>query len=95
MARRTYQELDEALLPLHHYLQLLMPQDFSITEGGQETGIEMEHLALSMPIEIDVVPEADGTVSVGMSPPLYYVETGFAPVGHQVRITIVQDGSAG
>jgi hypothetical protein len=79
----TYTGLDEALVPLHQHLQMLMP------EG--EPGMTINALRLSMPIEVDIVPEADGQLSVGTSPPLYYVQTGFEVIPHRLRVTIVEE----
>ena len=91
MSEPSYEGLDEALVPLHQYLQLLMPPEFELTGKESDKGMTIEELELSMPIEIDIVAEPDGETSVGMSPPLYYVETGFGTTRHQVRVTIVEE----
>jgi len=91
MSKSTYEGLDEALVPLHQYLQLLMPEDFSRTDDGQATGMLLDELEIAMPVEIDILTEVDEVLSIGMSPPLYYVSTGYEPIEHRVRITIVEE----
>ena len=91
MSERTYEGLDEALVPLHQYLQMLMPEEFEATGPEGQKGMTIEELELSMPVEIDIVTEDSGETSMGLSPPLYYVETGFGSPRHQVRVTIVEE----
>jgi hypothetical protein len=84
MSDPGYPHLDEALVPFHRHVQLLMP------EGAPE-GLRLTELVISMPVELDVLVEPGGGVSIGTSPPLYSVATGFRSVFHQVRLTIVED----
>jgi hypothetical protein len=91
MGEQSYEGLDEALVPLHQYLQMLMPPEFEATGPESSKGMRIRELELSMPVEIDIVTGEDGRASVGLSPPLYYVETGFGTTRHQARVTIVEE----
>ncbi len=91
MADRSYAGLDEALVPLHRHLELLMPEHLPGVEVGAQAGMTIEALELEMPIELDVLAEPAGGVSLGSSPPLYYVATGFESARHRLRVTIVEE----
>ncbi len=83
MSHPDYAGLDEALLPLHlHLAGLSPPQD--------QPGIVVEELRAEMPVELDVLDHGD-RLALGTSPPLYYVETGFAAARHRLRVTLVDE----
>jgi hypothetical protein len=77
-----YPGLDEALAPMHEHLAGLVP-----IEPGD--GAIVDRLEVEMPVELDVLREADGGLSLGSSPPLYYQRTGYPSAPHRLRITIV------
>jgi hypothetical protein len=81
--------IDEALVPFSEMLASIIPDgEQFVTEDG---AMIMESLKIDMPIELDVVQDENGGLAVGSSPPLYYVETGFSPVMHQVTFTLKQE----
>lgn len=41
---------------------------------------------IESPVEFDVVKDADGTLQIGSTPPLYYVDTSLRPSYHKLRI---------
>jgi hypothetical protein len=55
----------------------------------EAAGVRMriEEMSVDTPVELDVRVDADGHVSLGCAPPLYPVETTFAPVLHRLRFT--------
>lgn len=60
----------------------------------EEIGVNMyvSSIALDMPVQLDVVVDENGQVTLGATPPLYKVETSFEPVFHQLRFTFEEAG---
>lgn len=79
-----YLEIDEALAPLHEHLGGLVPID-------ERDGAIVERVEVTMPIELDVLSESDGSISLASSPPLYYERTGFRSAPHRIRVVIVDE----
>lgn len=79
-----YEGLDEALAPMHEHLAGIVPI-------ADDDGATVEQLTVEMPIELDVLREPDGSLSVGSSPPLYYQRTGFRAAPHHITVTIVDE----
>ena len=51
---------------------------------------------IESPVELDVFRDEDGTLQIGSTPPLYYVNTSFRPAYHRVRIKAeLSEGSDG
>lgn len=75
-----YAGLDEALVPLHLHLAGLVPPD-------DQHGLVVEEVCADMPIELDVLHHLD-RLTLGSSPPLYYVATGFRTAPHRLRVTL-------
>ncbi len=93
MNELSYNGLDEALVPLHRHLVMLIPDAQEGDAGGEQTRMLVDEVEISMPIELDVVKEQDGRRSLGSSPPLYYVATGFESARHQMRVTLVEESA--
>lgn len=79
-----YCGLDPALTPMHEHLAALVPVDPG--DGALVGRIEIE-----MPIEVDVLRDGTGVLSLGSSPPLYYQRTGYRSAPHRIRVTIVDE----
>ena len=47
-----------------------------------------EDVEMSIPIQLDLHVNDDGRVTIGGSPPLFYVDTTVMPVFHQLKVTI-------
>lgn len=86
--------LDPAFLPLSELMSLLMPDlpdlvDPDLGVVTTVTGIELE-----APVELDVVVDAAGRVTIGGTPPLYHLETSSLPVFHHVRFSAVREDAS-
>ncbi len=85
-----YASIDPGLSPLFRFIS-----DFTLLEGmidGQEgLSMSVEQMNISMPIDLDIVANHDGTVTLGGSTPSMYAPVGLMPVFHHIRMTIRQD----
>lgn len=82
--------IDEAYVPLNDLLPLLLPDlpdlvDETAGVRSHVTGLEVE-----TPVELDIVVDDTGHVTLGGAPPLYHVQTTWLPVFHQIRFTAVR-----
>ncbi len=91
-----YDDLDEALVPLHQHLALMVPgaldARWSDESGRHGARFVPETVSIEMPIELDILPGEDG-IALGSSPPLYYVSTGFGNARHNLRFSLVESSS--
>ncbi len=64
--------------------------------SDEEAGVSMwvEELAVETPIELSVQVQADGSLALGVAPPIYAVDVTVEPVLHRLRFTAVADGPA-
>jgi hypothetical protein len=87
----AYEKIDEALLPFNEHIH-----DMLSIEGeayDEEKGIRMQinEVGIESPLQLDIIVDDDGKVTLGSSPPLYYFETGVMPVFHRLTIRAVID----
>ena len=55
-------------------------------------GMRMERAAIDTPIELDVLVDEDGAVSIVGAPPTQHVETTYMPVFHHIDLVVTADG---
>ena len=79
--------IDEAFLPLEEIIARMISfrGEFVNDEAGVRSYIT--RYEIEAPVEMDVTRDDDGTVMIGSTPPIYYVETAMRPVFHQIRFT--------
>ena len=70
--------VDEAMMSLSGMLEDLIAP----IQNNELTRVELD-----MPVQIQILTDAEGKTSFGITPPLYKIETSFNPVYHQVRFT--------
>ncbi|HEX2532624.1 MAG TPA: hypothetical protein VHK69_02745 [Chitinophagaceae bacterium] len=88
-------EKGEWYLRLHEHVRGLMPvQDCIIHDEARGILSYPEAVAVEMPVELEVLVGADGTVQLGSAPPLYYADTSLQPVYHGLKITITLNPEA-
>lgn len=88
-----YEEIDEALLPLHVFIGELTEVVAGFEDANHGVRMEIEALGLEMPLTLDVFTREDGSLAIGAAPPLYYVSTSVEQVHHPVKLLITRDGS--
>jgi len=79
--------MDEAFLPFRQIIEemLTFRGEFIDEEAGVRTYIT--DYEIESPVELDVSRDADGTLRIGSTPPLYYVNTSIRPSFHRLRFT--------
>ena len=80
--------IDEAMLEMREFLFQMTDVDGYLPDMETNTAMQLEQVDLSMPVQLDFNVRADGSILLGASPPLYYAETTFLPVFHQLTINI-------
>jgi hypothetical protein len=80
--------VDEAMLEMGDFLSQMTDVDGYLADTEMRTSMKVEKLNMSMPIQLDLLVMDDGSIVLGASPPLYYTETTFLPVFHQLTINI-------
>jgi hypothetical protein len=81
--------IDESMLNMGEFLSQMTDVDGYLFDRDTLTAMRVERVNMSMPIQMDLQVIDDGSVVLGGSPPLYYTETTFLPVFHQLKITVV------
>ena len=86
---------DRGIDPSFAYLSenLLAYTDLTARLVDTEAGVAMwvEELAVDTPIELEVRVREDGTLALGIAPPLYPIELGVEPVLHRMRFVAVAE----
>jgi hypothetical protein len=80
--------IDESMLGMGEFISQMTEVEGYLRDDEMGTATRLERVAMEFPIQLDVHVSEDGSVVIGGSPPLYYVETTVAPVFHQFRIDI-------
>ena len=80
--------IDEAMLAMGDFLSQMTDVDGYLFNAEMLTAMRLEKVNMSMPVQLDLHVREDGSVLLGGSPPLYYAETTFLPVFHQLTINI-------
>ena len=78
--------IDEAFMPLEQIVARMLAFNGEIVD--EEAGVRsyIYRCEIESPVELNVVKDEDGTVQIGSTPPLYYVDTSFRPAYHTLRI---------
>lgn len=83
-----YEIIDEAMLPFNEFAGSLSVLDGIITDDLNLVSMHIENLQISMPLQLDISADENGEITLGASPPLYYVSTTVMPVFHNIKITV-------
>jgi len=59
--------------------------------AGERQQLTVSRLSVDLPFELDLVTQADNSVTLNAAPPTQRTETSVMPVFHQVRVTISCD----
>lgn len=88
--------IDEAFMPFEQIVERMLSFRGDIVD--EEAGVRsyIYRCEIESPVELDVFRDEDGTLQIGSTPPLYYVNTSFRPAYHRVRIKAeLSEGSDG
>lgn len=88
--------IDEAFMPFQQIIERMLAFGGEIVDD--EAGIRsyIYECDIESPIELDIVRNENGTLHIGSTPPLYYVDTSFRPSFHKLKFTAqISPGSYG
>lgn len=83
--------LDEAFPPAAGALAALLRVEGECFDADAGVAMRLEEFTIETPIEMDIAADGGRCLTLGIVPPLYYVEVGIEPVFHRVRLTAVID----
>jgi hypothetical protein len=77
--------MDEAFVPLHSIVNAMCPtaeiRDDDLGMHSYITRVDVE-----APVELDITRDDHGTLQIGSTPPIYYVDTSLRPSYHSLRV---------
>lgn len=76
--------IDEAFMPFEQIVARML--SFSGEIVDEEAGVRsyIYRCEIESPVELDVYRDEDGSLKIGSTPPLYYVNTSFRPSYHRL-----------
>jgi hypothetical protein len=77
--------IDEAFMPFEEIVARMMAFSGEIVDDDAGVRSYIYRCEIESPVELDVVRDEDGTLQIGSTPPLYYVDTSFRPAYHKLR----------
>ena len=80
--------IDEAMLEMGEFIVQMSDFNGHLFDPDSLTSFQLEEVDLSMPVQLDLLVQDDGAVTLGGSPPLYYADTTILPVFHQLKVKI-------
>jgi hypothetical protein len=77
--------IDEAFMPFEQIVARMMSFNGEIID--EEAGVRsyIYRCEIESPVELNVFKDEDGSLQIGSTPPLYYVDTSFRPSYHKVK----------
>jgi hypothetical protein len=77
--------MDESFFPLHSVIEGLKPTPSEFFDDDEGVHSFIDKIEIDMPVELSITVDSNGTVIIGTTPPLYYVDTTYRPSYHQIR----------
>ena len=76
--------IDEAFMPFEQIVAQMMAFNGEIVDEDAGIRSYIYRCEIESPVELDVFRDEDGTLRIGSTPPLYYVNTSFRPAYHRL-----------
>jgi hypothetical protein len=77
--------MDEAFAPLHSIINGICPTaEIRNDDLGMHSYIT--RVDIEAPVELDITRDDQGTLRIGSTPPIYYVDTSLRPSYHSLRV---------
>lgn len=80
--------IDEAMVEMSEFISQMTEVDGYLFDEEWQTATRLENVEMEIPIQLDLHVSDNGLVTIGSSPPLFYVDTTVMPVFHQLKVTI-------
>jgi hypothetical protein len=77
--------MDEAFIPFSRMLEQMMTFGGECVDEEARIRMYIRSCEIDSPIELDVSRDADGALVIGMTPPLYCLQTTISPSFHRVK----------
>jgi len=83
--------MDEAFVPMHRVIGGMRP---TADVRDDVLGIHsyISRVEIDAPVELDITRDGGGTIQIGSTPPLYYVDTSLRPSYHRMRFVAELNG---
>jgi hypothetical protein len=88
--------IDESFMPFQQIIERMLAFGGEIVDDERGVRSYIYECEIESPVELDVVRDEQGTLHIGSTPPLYYVDTSIRPSFHRLRFTAqLSEGSDG
>jgi hypothetical protein len=77
--------IDEAMMSPSELIGMFTEPVEEIIDEEEGVSMHIDGIEMDLPVQLMVAMDNDGTVQIGITPPLYKLETSFTPVMHQLR----------
>lgn len=79
--------IDEAFMPFAKIIERMLTLEGPLVDDEAGVRLYVSACEIESPVELDVVREEDGSLRIGSTPPLYYVDTSIRPSFHRLSFT--------
>lgn len=77
--------IDEQMMSPSEMIEMFTEPVEEIIDEEEGVSMHIHGIEMDLPVQMMVAMDNDGTVQIGITPPLYKIETSFTPVMHQLR----------
>ena len=85
------ESIDESMMSLSDMVEDLVEPFEPEQDEHRFLSMSLQSIHLDMPVQLQVSVFDGGKVKLGITPPLYKIETSFQPVFHQIKFTCAID----
>lgn len=81
---------DDDFIELNEFVLEMANVDFYLSEHylDEEIVLQPEKVAMETPVQLVIELDENNEVKIGAIPPMYYVETTFMPIFHNIKLNI-------
>lgn len=83
-----WDKVDEAYLSVSDFVNDLAELEGKISDQISAVSMQITKAKIGIPIELDIVVDEAGKVSIGIAPPIYSINTSMPPVFHQIEVCL-------
>ncbi len=77
--------IDESMMSPSEMIEMFTEPVEEIIDEDEGVSMHIQGIEMDLPVQLMVAMDNDGAVQIGITPPLYKLETSFTPVMHQLR----------
>lgn len=79
--------IDEAFLPFNKMVEEMVDVNAEFYTADKGIHLYAYEMEVMTPVELDIIVDENGKITLGLVPPLYRVETSFRPSYHSISFT--------